>query len=110
MRCARYIATCAGLILGLCCPQARAQALPSSQQFSDLLSGCAAGANIDITADLAGSLKTIYEGERTQGAASFKSSTEFLKLIPENQRLEAYKLYTQCIQGIISGKIGTKSQ
>jgi hypothetical protein len=108
MRCARYIASCAGLTLALSCQQVLAQALPTSEQFTDLLSGCAAGANIDITADLAGSLKTIYEGQRTQGAASFKSSTEFLKLIPENQRLEAYKLYTQCIQGIISGKIGPK--
>src|SRR4051794_9648006 len=87
-----------GLFLGACNDSARAQSLPTSEQFSDLLRSCAAGADINLSADLQGSLKTIYEGQRTQGAASFKSSTEFLKLIPENQRLEAYKVYAQCVQ------------
>jgi hypothetical protein len=106
VRLANFITSCVGMSLSLCCAQAQSQPLPTSQQFNDLLSSCAAGANIDVSADLVGSIKTIYEGQRTQGAASFKSSTDFLKLIPESQRLEAYKLYTQCVQGIISGKIG----
>ncbi|HEV7879630.1 hypothetical protein [Bradyrhizobium sp.] len=101
-----HLSTCfVGILAVLCSAQAQQQTLPNSQQFTDLLRGCAAGANIDISADLVGSLKTIYDGQRTQGAASFKSSADFLKLIPDAQRLEAYKLYTQCVQGIISGKI-----
>jgi hypothetical protein len=78
-----------------------AQTLPTTAQFTDLLRGCAAGANIQVSGDLIGSISSIYDGQRTQGAASFQSSTEFLKLMPENSRLEAYKLYTNCIQNII---------
>jgi hypothetical protein len=81
-----------------------AQALPTREQFSSLLTSCAAGANIDVKADLIGSIATIYDGQRTQGAANFQTSTEFLKLIPENSRLEAYRLYTQCIENIFSRK------
>jgi hypothetical protein len=79
-----------------------AEGLPTTEQFSSMLTNCAAGSNIDVKADLIGSIATIYNGQRTQGAASFQSSTEFLKLIPENSRLEAYRLYTQCIKDIIS--------
>jgi hypothetical protein len=59
------------------------------------------GASIELKADLIGAIRTIYDGQRTQGAISFQSSTEFLKLLPESSRLEAYKLYTHCIQHII---------
>jgi hypothetical protein len=87
-----------GSVLGA----AHAEGLPSTEQFGDMLVSCAAGANVEIKADLIGSIKTIYDGQRTQGAASFQSSTEFLKLIPESSRLEAYKLYTRCIGNIIN--------
>jgi S1-C subfamily serine protease len=76
--------------------------LPSGPEFDNLLKTCALGANIEIKADLIGSIKTIYEGARTSGSASMLSSAEFLKQIPEKERLEAYRLYTECIFKIIS--------
>src|SRR5689334_27709 len=93
----RYVAA----FIALSAVKAYGQNLPTTEQFSSMLASCAAGANIELKADLVGSITTIYQGQRTQGAASFQSSTEFLKLIPENSRLEAYKLYTQCIRNII---------
>jgi hypothetical protein len=88
------------VLLALSSP-AGADALPTTAQFSSLLTSCAAGSHIDVKADLIGSIATIYDGQRTQGAANFQTSTEFLKLIPENSRLEAYRLYTQCIKDIM---------
>ena len=76
--------------------------LPTTVEFDGMLRSCATGANIDLKADLVGSIRTIYDGQRTQGLASFQTSSEFLKLIPESQRLEAYKLYTQCIKDILT--------
>jgi hypothetical protein len=81
---------------------ANSQAVPTTEQFDGMLRNCAVGANIDLKADLVGSIKTIYDGQRTQGLASFQTSTEFLKLIPEKDRLEAYKLYVGCIRDIVA--------
>jgi len=78
------------------------QTIPTTEQFDNMLRSCAIGANIELKADLVGSIRTIYDGQRTQGLASFQTSTDFLKLIPEPQRLEAYKLYTQCIKDILT--------
>jgi hypothetical protein len=88
--------------LAIAAQEARSQVAPTTEQFDSMLRSCAAGANIEMRADIVGSIKSIYEGQRTQGLASFQTSTEFLKLIPENSRLEAYKLYTECIRDIVT--------
>jgi hypothetical protein len=69
-----------------------AQTLPTFEQFDGALRTCASGQNIALNADVIGSISSIYKGERTQGAASFKSSTEFLKLMPEDARLGLSRL------------------
>lgn len=79
-----------------------AKDLPSTAEFTNLLRTCASNADIELTTDLVGSIATIYDGQRTQGTLSFKTSTAFLSLIPEAQRLEAYKVYTACILKIVN--------
>jgi hypothetical protein len=90
------------LLLGMMVSAARAQTLPSSEQFDGALRICAAGQKIELSADLIGSISNIYNGQRTQGAASFRNSTEFLSIMPEGARLEAYRLYVDCITKILA--------
>lgn len=75
---------------------------------SDLMSrvlACAQSADIDISANFQGSLESIFgDGESVDGKASWESQSEFLKLFPEDERLEAYQLYTECLKdGVTSG-------
>jgi S1-C subfamily serine protease len=77
--------------------------LPQAKEFDNWLRVCAAGANIEVNADLLGSIAGIYEGDRTRGFASFRTTTEFLRQVPEAQRLDAYRLYTTCISKLLSG-------
>lgn len=77
--------------------------LPTTEEFQGLLQGCAVGAHIEISADLLGSITSIYKGDKTQGKTLISSQTEFLKLIPEKDRLKAYELYTRCISNFIKG-------
>lgn len=82
--------------------QPEGRRLPSSQDFDGLLKTCALGANITVSADIVGSIKEIYEGDRTKGKATLQSQTEYLKQFPESQRLDAYRLYTSCIAKILN--------
>jgi hypothetical protein len=91
----------AGFVTVLAGP-ALAQGIPTTEQFDSSLRTCAAGQSISLNSDLLGSISSIYNGQRTQGALSFSNSTEFLKLIPEAYRFEAYRLYVQCISNILS--------
>lgn len=77
-------------------------ALPTTEEFHNLLIGCAAGANISVDADLIGSISTIYDGDKTQGKARISSKSEFLNSIPEKDRLKALELYHKCIERFVS--------
>ena len=71
--------------------------LPTTEDFNGALSTCATGADINVNADLIGSIASIYRGQRTNGAASFRTATKFLELFPEADRTNVYELYTKCI-------------
>lgn len=75
--------------------------LPTLEQFDAALATCATGLNVTITTDLIGSVSNIYKGERSNGAATFKTETKFLELFPESERSKVYALYTQCIVRIL---------
>jgi hypothetical protein len=50
----------------------------------------------------------IYQGQRTQGAASFQSSTEFLKLIPEAEvQLEYFEVENRRCKDRTMGEIAS---
>jgi hypothetical protein len=92
------IATFALLAAHLCIhAEARAETMPGTEQFMNMLSTCAAGMNLNVTADMVGSIKTFYEGNKTQGSFKLQNMPEFLKLFPENERTTAYRLYTDCL-------------
>jgi hypothetical protein len=81
--------------------------LPTTEQFNGALSTCAAGLDVTINADLLGSVASIYSGERSNGAASFKTATKFLELFPETDRKAVYELYTKCISQIVGNSAVT---
>src|SRR5271165_5393306 len=89
------------LLLLLASPDVQAQTLPTTEQFDSSLRTCAAGQHIELNADIIGSISSVYNNQRTQGAISFKDQTEFLALMPESARLEAYRLYVECIRNIL---------
>jgi hypothetical protein len=78
--------------------------LPTTEDFTNLLRTCATSAKVDVSANLVGSISSIYSGQRTSGAASFVSDSGFLdllKILPESERLKAYELYVKCIKDIM---------
>jgi hypothetical protein len=78
------------------------QALPSTEEFQSLVTLCAHGSDLQIDTDIIGSVTSIYRGERTKGVASLKSQTRFLELFPAEDRLDAAKLYQECIIGVLN--------
>src|SRR5271170_396280 len=89
------------------CGISTAQTLPTTEQFHGALAICATGLNVTINTDLIGSIADIYKGERSTGAASFKTATQFLELFPEADREKVYELYTKCIASILPKSTGS---
>lgn len=94
------------LALSAAATSASAQSLPTAAEFQSLLTTCAQGSEVEINADIIGSATTIYEGERTRGAANLKSQTKFLELFPLADRLEALRLYNECIVQLMGQRQG----
>ena len=70
----------------------------SSLSLSDL-EICAGGSDTRISGSLEGSLKSIKVGKKTVGSDfHFSNLGAFLQLIPEGDRIEAFRLYQQCLQ------------
>lgn len=65
--------------------------------LTDLMK-CANGVSGSVSGELLGSINGIFNGTQTS-AQEFKFSSvgDFLHLIPENDRLEAYRLYVGCL-------------
>lgn len=100
-RALRYVPLQVLLVSALSQASAQSQSLPTAEQFDSSLRTCAAGQHIELNADIIGSISSLYNDQRTQGAVSFKDQTEFLSLMPEGARLEAYRLYVDCIRSIL---------
>jgi S1-C subfamily serine protease len=80
----------------------RAGAMPATpEEFENLIKACALDNNVTINAKLQGSLKTLFEGDRTNGFATFKSSSNYLQQFSQSDRLVAYQLYKDCIIRIL---------
>jgi hypothetical protein len=76
--------------------------LPLGRYFNiEKISTCATNSNIFISADLLGSVSSVYEGEKTRGTANLKTATKFIELFPEADRLKVYQLYTKCVVRIL---------
>src|SRR5262245_61175473 len=71
--------------------------LPSSEEFGNAVYACALDSNINLSASALGSIKTFYEGQKTEGKASLTQSSKFLSMFPEGDRKDMYKVYVDCI-------------
>lgn len=72
---------------------------PSTATFMNALTVCGAGVSITIDANLRGSLKSLYEGEATQGKAVQEIIPKISERFPEGDN---YKRYIDCLENIIS--------
>lgn len=96
-----------GLLVALGAP-AVAQPLPTTEEFLNILTVCGAGSGIDLTADIEGSIRSLYDAERTEGTARRQIIAGILELLPEDQRLAAYTSYLDCVDRRLQGS-GTSS-
>lgn len=79
--------------------------LPPIDQFQSALFTCAAGAKIEIDGKLQGSITKIYRGATVELQGDrfvFYTASEFLSLLPEEDRLSGYRVYMKCISDILS--------
>ncbi|HEV7877277.1 hypothetical protein [Bradyrhizobium sp.] len=83
--------------ISMATPSVAQTTLLSTEQFMNALGTCATNMNLNVSADLLGSVKSIYEGAKIQGTAVLQNAPEFLKLFPEGERTTVYKLYVECI-------------
>lgn len=74
---------------------------PKTAQFTDLVRTCSLSIDVDLSADLIGSIATLYEGDLTKGLASFSSSSDFLGQFDSADRLPAYRVYVSCVLEIL---------
>ena len=75
--------------------------LPTTEQFNSALTTCALGSKTTIDADLIGKITSLYNDDRTKGAANFETSTKFLEQFAQNDRPRVYELYNNCIFRIL---------
>jgi hypothetical protein len=75
---------------------------PSTEQFMSALSVCALDLKVELKGDIQGSIRSFYESTKTQGQISNSTTSNFIGLFPQTERLNAYKLYTECVLKIIT--------
>lgn len=78
--------------------------------FYELISTCAAGAEIRITGDMEGSLRDFLSGQSFQGEGSIITQTEWLRLFEPQDRIAAAGLYHACLKDIIDILIKEKEK
>jgi hypothetical protein len=84
---------------------AQQRALPSTQDFMNILTVCGAGSSFKVEGDLRRSAESIYDKGRTEGKAVQEIIASITAQLPEQSRVEGYKIYSECVGGIIgSGK------
>lgn len=73
----------------------------NAQAFYELISTCAAGAEIQISADMEGSLRDFFSGQTFQGQGSILTQTQWLQMFAEKDRIKAAGLYHACIKDLL---------
>jgi hypothetical protein len=79
--------------------KAQTQSLPTPDDFERDLKACNAAQNINLDSKIIDSLGALYSNETSRQA--LHSVTDFLLLIPEDKRIDAYRLYAQCIVKLV---------
>lgn len=84
--------------------------MPDTNTFMGMLTACASGASTEFDANLVGSIKELYEGQSTKGYAKLRTQTDFLSLLPDKDKLEGYRLYTECIKSIVINPSASRAE
>jgi hypothetical protein len=99
-------------LIGVLCFQvetahAQQSQYPTLEDFNNILTACAAGASISLTGEMKGNFESVYKDKVVDAPKGVVviTSTDFLKLLPEKDRLEGFRLYQACFVGIINGTI-----
>lgn len=80
-----------------------AETTPTAE-FMDRLTQCAGGIDVSIDANLLGSVRSIYDGDKTVGKAHLKTVAAFLQYIPDKDKLAALALYQKCIISLLGAQ------
>jgi hypothetical protein len=80
---------------------ANGQSLPTREQFGAALKVCAGSHAITLDPSVISYVDRLYAEQGATG--SLRSSSDFLQSVSEKDRLEAYRLYVDCITKILSG-------
>jgi hypothetical protein len=98
---AKHLAAVVTSIVSFCLalPAVQAQSLPSPEDFDRALKACNSAQGINVSSNILDSLSKLYSGESSRQA--LRSPTDFLLLIPEDKRIDAYRLYAECITKIV---------
>jgi hypothetical protein len=75
-----------------------AQTTPTPDEFALALKDCAAKQNIELGQDNIDSIIKLYSGPNSR--AILRDSSEFLSLFPDVKRINAFRLYADCIMVI----------
>lgn len=91
--------------LPICTSYAEERKLPTTEEFNNLLSTCAAGARIEINGEIRGSFTSIYN-RTTTDAKNLKivTAADFLSSLRPEDKLAGFNLYYKCVVGILTGK------
>jgi hypothetical protein len=94
---AKYIGWCVIVLetIGPC----NAQAIPTPQEFASQLQTCSVDQRVDLSQDMIRSITGLYSGENSR--LIFRNVDEFIRIIPEADRIEAYRLYADCLTVIL---------
>lgn len=88
----------AAIVAALLTQNAHAQReFPTAEEIYGALSTCALNVNLTVNANIVGSLKALFEDASADGAFTVSTTTEFLQLFPDQDKLLAYRAYRQCM-------------
>ena len=76
-----------------------AVAAPTTAEFMNAMTVCGAGSSVKIDANLQGSLKSLYEGEATQGKAVQEIMPKIADQLPQGDN---YQRYVDCLDKLLS--------
>jgi hypothetical protein len=77
----------------------QALASPSTADFMNAMTVCGGGASVQIDANLKGSLKSVYEGEATQGRIVQEIIPKIAEYLPDSDN---YKQYLDCLSKLLT--------
>lgn len=74
---------------------------PDAEKTYSALSLCALNVNLSVDAGIKGSLKSLFQDASAKGGFSVETTTSFLELFPEADKLKAYRAYRLCMFKIL---------